>query len=331
MLEFIPAQDILYPLIFSHLSPSDLFSVRACNTVLHHLVTSFLATNKRLDLAYNKRVTEAAFLILTANAHSLRRLNVSGLKFLTDDLLRPVIVSNPHLVSVELSECHHLTSGILHSLSTRTYQLERIILRDCHWVSRDSIEYHIAKQGVGQSECHQLSSLSLHCVRSVLTFLESFKSNLPFRVGSRQNTNPKDPFKLTPKSNLREIDLTGCWELNDDVIISLLSKFPSLRIIKLGKIYSITDHSLVGMARLCPGLHTLDITGCWRVTDQGVNTLAEYCKHLSELRVTDCRDVTEQSLTRFRQRGVKIDRMLDPVHFRMLRIRNELRHARVQI
>ena len=167
MLEFIPAHDILYPLIFSHLSASDLFSVRGCNSVLHNLVTAFLAVNKRLDLGYNKNVTEAAFLILTANAQCLRSLNVSGLKFLTDDLLRPVIVANPHLVSVELSECHHLTSGILHSLSTRTYQLARIILRDCHWVTRDSIEYHIAKQGVGQSDCHQLSTLSLHCVRLV--------------------------------------------------------------------------------------------------------------------------------------------------------------------
>ena len=63
----------------------------------------------------------------------------------------------------------------------------------------------------------------------------------------------------------------------------------------------------------------------------GVSTVGEYCKNLSELSVTDCRDVTEQSLSRLRQRGVKIDRQLDPVLLRLLRIRNEQRHARLQI
>ena len=28
----------------------------------------------------------------------------------------------------------------------RTYQLQRLILRDCHWVTREAIEYHVHKQ-----------------------------------------------------------------------------------------------------------------------------------------------------------------------------------------
>ena len=42
-----------------------------------------------------------------------------GLKFLTDDLLAPVIGQNVHLESLELSECHHLTSSILQIVSSR--------------------------------------------------------------------------------------------------------------------------------------------------------------------------------------------------------------------
>ena len=63
----------------------------------------------------------------------------------------------------------------------------------------------------------------------------------------------------------------------------------------------------------------------------GVSTVGEYCRSLAELHVTDCRDVTEQSLTRLRQRGVRVDRQLAPVLLRLLRIRNEQRHARLQI
>ena len=68
---------------------------------------------------------------------------------------------------------------------------------------------------------------------------------------------------------------------------------------------------------------------CW--CGAGVSTVGEYCRALAELHVTDCRDVTEQSLTRLRQRGVRVDRQLDPVLLRLLRIRNEQRHARLQI
>ena len=72
-----------------------------------------------------------------------------------------------------------------------------------------------------------------------------------------------------PRSNLREIDLTGCWELNDKVLINFVSKFPGLERVILGNIYSITDDCMAGIARFCPDLRALDITGCWRVTDVG--------------------------------------------------------------
>ena len=65
------------------------------------------------------------------------------------------------------------------------------------------------------------------------------------------------------------IDLTGCWELNDKVLVNFMSKFPGLERVILGNIYSITDDCMAGMARYCPNLRVLDITGCWRVTDVG--------------------------------------------------------------
>ena len=119
MLETLPAHDILYPLILSRLAPSDLFTLRTSSSSLNRLVTVYITLSRSLDLGYNKRANQTAFHILTRDAVSLRDLNLSGLKFLTDDLLRPVLLQNPHLTSLELSECHHLTSGILHTLSSR--------------------------------------------------------------------------------------------------------------------------------------------------------------------------------------------------------------------
>ena len=60
-------------------------------------------------------------------------------------------------------------------------------------------------------------------------------------------------------------------------------------------------------------LRALDIRGCWRVTDKGVSLAGEYCTHLRVLNVVDCRDVTERSLGKLRTRGVRIDRLLNPL------------------
>ena len=81
----------------------------------------------------------------------------------------------------------------------------------------------------------------------------------------------------------------------------------------------------------CRCLASLDIRGCWRCSDQGLALVGEYCPGLARLAVTDCRDVTEASLARLRQQGVVVDRKLDPVMLRIMRIRRENRQARVQI
>merc|ERR1712055_659396 len=130
---------------------------------------------------------------------------------------------------------------------------------------------------------------------------------------------------------LREVDLTGCWELDDATVVQLALSFPRLASLRLGNIYSLTDQTLRGLATYSRDLARLDLRGCWRVTDAGVALLGEYCTSLRSLAVTDCRDVTESSLAKLRQRGVAVDRKLDPVLLRLARIRQENRQVRVQI
>lgn len=309
MLEELPAEDILFPFIFSRLAACDLFNVRGCNSDLHSLVSTYFSVSRSLDLAYNKRLTKEAFeIITTSRHHQLRELKLSGLKFLTDDLVRPVLQNNIHLVTVDLSDCHHLTAGILQTLSVSSYQLERLVLRDCHWVTREALDYHSHQQGLAHDNKEVLSQLARHCVRLDPT------------------TRPK-PSKPRPRANLCEVELTGCWELNDQVLTNFLANFPQLKVVRLGKIYSVTDLFMSGLAKHCRNLELLDITGCWRVSDQGVSLVGEYCKHLAELRVTDCRDVSEQSLGRLRQRGVKIDKQLDPTFLKLMKIMHEQRHV----
>ena len=128
----------------------------------------------------------------------------------------------------------------------RSHHLERLILRDCHWVSKESIEYHAFHQGLSQNK-EQIAGL---------------KSCKVYRVSAKPNKN-QVPAK--PKGCLTEVDLTGCWELDDNV----LSNFPRLSKVRLGNIYSLTDLTMQSLATYTMDLTMLDITGCWRVSVGG--------------------------------------------------------------
>ena len=145
-----------------------------------------------------------------------------------------------------------------------SHHLERLILRDCHWVSKESIEYHAFHQGLSQNKEH----------------LAGLKSCSVYRVSAKRNANP---VHAKPKGCLTEVDLTGCWEMDDNVLKNFLSNFPRLSIVRLSNIYSLTDLTLRALATYTMDLTMLDITGCWRVSDQGVRHVAEYNRYKVKL------------------------------------------------
>ena len=138
--------------------------------------------------------------LFVINQYSLSH-NFPGCKLLTDDILRPILQRSPLLTSLDLSECHHLTAAILQTVSVRCPRLARLILSECHWVSRTALVYHSAHQGrqPGQG------------IQSALPRLE--------RVGS--DSTLKNTLDNAPLYQLREIDLTGCWELDDATVVQV--------------------------------------------------------------------------------------------------------------
>ena len=184
--------------------------------------------------------------------------NFSGCKLLTDDILRPILHSSRLLISLDLSECHHLTAAILQTVSVRCPRLARLILSDCHWVSRTALVYHCAHQGRQPGQGIQFALPQLE------------------RVGS-DNGTLKNASTNPPLYQLKEIDLTGCWELDDATVVQLALSFPRLASLRVGNIYSLTDQTLRGLATYSRELARLDLRGCWRVTDAGVAMLGEYC------------------------------------------------------
>ena len=78
---------------------------------------------------------------MTVNTESLRVLNVSGCKVITDEELKAIVARNKLLHTVDLSRCHHLTSASLQTVASNCKKL----LRYDTWLSGSPLTYTLAE------------------------------------------------------------------------------------------------------------------------------------------------------------------------------------------
>ncbi|GFO16035.1 F-box/lrr-repeat protein 15-like [Plakobranchus ocellatus] len=174
-----------------------------------------------------------------------------------------------------------LTSEILLPVIAANSRLEKVDLTNCLALS-GAVVYSL---GVN---CKNLRHLCLeNCVWLVLDNFLSF---------------------MLEKGKLEFLDLSGCWNLDDDLLVQLVQFTPRLKHLLLANLYGLTDRSIVAIAHSCPNLIHLSIRGCWRVTDGAIKLLSQYCPKLKGLQVKDCRNITEESLISLWSRKVRIDR-----------------------
>ncbi|RUS77701.1 hypothetical protein EGW08_014537 [Elysia chlorotica] len=138
-----------------------------------------------------------------------------------------------------------LTSDILLPVIASNPRLEKIDLTGCLAVS-GAVIYSV---GVN---CKNLRHLCLeNCVGLLLDNFLSFM----------QGTNA-----------LEFLDLSGCWNLDDDLVVQLVPFMPRLKHLLLANLYGLTDRSIIAIAHNCRNLIHLSIRGCWRVTDGAIKS-----------------------------------------------------------
>lgn len=70
---------------------------------------------------------------------------------------------------------------------------------------------------------------------------------------------------------LQFLNVSSCWNLNDDCIEMLLQKRGlTLKNLILSRIYSLTDKTMYSIKTLADVLIFLDISFCWKITDSGL-------------------------------------------------------------
>lgn len=97
--------------------------------------------------------------------------------------------------------------------------------------------------------------------------------------------------------NLKDLVLTGCFNLTDEKIIAALtSKLSNLQELSLSMCKHITDNAIIHISEHLTSLIKLDVSGCPNISDQSLIALTKGLRKLKLLNLRSCRNITHKGL-----------------------------------
>ncbi|XP_030835612.1 F-box/LRR-repeat protein 15-like [Strongylocentrotus purpuratus] len=244
VLDILPWEDVLVSRILPFMSLTDLFQLRQVSCGCRDAVAIFFASNHHLDLsAVGPEFTQDAFRVVSAEAKNLTTLNVANCKkWITDDLILPVIEANRNLRDISISENSSLSTNVVRRIATRCPDLCSLSLAECQQVTSTSVEC------VGMN-CDQLEHLDLRGCWAMdddtLSLVLQLHPQLKWLSVARAYgvTDLLVDQICTYCPNIEYLDVEGCWRITDAAIRQLWN-LESLKTLKVKDCRYITERSL---------------------------------------------------------------------------------------
>ncbi|XP_052778928.1 F-box/LRR-repeat protein 14-like [Mya arenaria] len=223
---------------------------------------------------------------LTREIPSLKNLNLSLCKQITDRSLEKIAQCLKNLEVLELSGCSNITNIGLLLISWGLKKLKVLNLRSCR---------HVSDPGIGHlcGVVHNSSQLNA---------LESRPVPGNFEL---EFLGLQDCQKITDQGmkhvsgglvNLKQVNLSFCGGITDSGI-KFLSKMPSLKDLNLRSCDNVTNAALGYLSEGGSRLEAIDVSFCENVGDQGLHFLAQGMFSLRHLSLGTC-NITDEGLLR---------------------------------
>uniref|UniRef100_A0A1A9WKN1 F-box/LRR-repeat protein 15-like leucin rich repeat domain-containing protein n=1 Tax=Glossina brevipalpis TaxID=37001 RepID=A0A1A9WKN1_9MUSC len=236
--------DILIPKVLSHLSLKELFTLRTCSQSAKRLVEAALARRKEINLSgNNSHMINLAFSVLSTCCKHLENLYLAHCRWLTDELLLPMLAENKQLLKViNLNECPCISPMALQPIIVDCKNLRVLKLSKCHWLTSGAIDaltlHQNNLQEIDISHCPAIGE------RCLLIF---FRKLNKLTILSLANTAITDQV-LVIISNccrlLEHINLIGCTAISDYGIIAISTRCTRLRTLLVLCCPRVTENSL---------------------------------------------------------------------------------------
>lgn len=217
-----------------------------------------------------------------------------GAEHITDIGLCAVANACPDLEILDLHKAGQITDTALRLVALRCPKLRQLNIGQCPSISGSGL------RAVAES-CHDLTELRLaHATHlSDVRVLQRFPHGCPtLRVldltGCRQLSDAVMTSVVMP--SLIELHLSQCAALTDRTLFACGSHCPELRVLTLSGLAKLTDTGILSLVEGCPWLRQIDLAHCVHLSDVGVSWLAEHSPELRHVVLDGCIELTDVAL-----------------------------------
>ncbi|XP_030080307.1 F-box/LRR-repeat protein 15 isoform X2 [Drosophila hydei] len=235
--------DVLIPKMSTYLSIKDLFNLRSCSRTALRLAEAALEKRQELQLSGNNSSNiELGFKVLSRCCRRLEHLHLASCKWLTDELLLPLLNNNKQRLSaVNLNECVNITALSLQPIIVQCKELRILKLSKCQWLTTGAVD-----------------ALTLHQSKLV-----EFDISHCGAIGERCLI-----IFFRKLNKLTILSLANTPSVTDQVLIQIGNYCRELEHINLIGCAAISDYGVHALTKSCPQLQSLMVQRCPLVTER---------------------------------------------------------------
>lgn len=263
-----------------------------CNKITHGLAKRCAGSLRELQL--DAQVMEHAAYAVIGQCTQLRKLNLckANSEF-TGDRLKEILLNNPHLENLKLSDCESpLDEGLAQMFHLTN--LRRLCLSGCEKITNKLL--------CDLGKITTLRSLNLKYLNvdsRVLRSLASLKDLEAFFISSNYMDSECLAILCDNFKKLKKLDLGRVQKLTDPDAMKLCY-LRELRSLEFDNAVGFTDRAFWrGLGPFF--IETLTIDGC-RITDDGLEGIAVHNGCLKKLTIANCAYITDAGLTKLLER-----------------------------
>ncbi|OTF70856.1 hypothetical protein BLA29_006803 [Euroglyphus maynei] len=210
-----PLKEICFDHIFIHLTIKDLFSLQNVCQRFVRLIDEYFERMESVDFSTIYSMKNSSLRLMLKYNQSICALNLSRCKWIDDDRFLNLIECQNRLKSINLSSTFYISNRSLMTMALYCPYLETIKLENCGWLQPETLRC-IAEN------CHHLVTLNL---ASCWNLNDDTIAMVMEKCGQTiQNLNISKIYSLTNESmmairtfgsNVRFLDISFCWKIND--------------------------------------------------------------------------------------------------------------------
>ncbi|KAI4313206.1 hypothetical protein L6164_026203 [Bauhinia variegata] len=256
-----------------------------------------LSSLRSLDVSYCRKLTDKGLSAVAKGCPDLKILHLAGCRFVTDGILGALSKNCHNLEVLGLQGCANITDNGLTSLASGCQKINYLDINKCSNVG--DVGVSTISRGCSSS----LKTLKLlDCYKigdEAMSSLANFCKNLETLIigGCRDISDDAIRSLATSSiSNLKNLRMDWCLNLSNTSLNCILSQCRNLEALDIGCCEEVSDAAFhlmsASLEEAALSLKILKVSNCPKITVVGIGILLDKCKHLEYLDVRSCPHIT---------------------------------------